>query len=126
MGAHGLKGALRRLAAPERTLEAEDLQEQSGREGATPVKVCQLGNAVCIAGTVRAVRLAPLGGAPSFEVDLYDGSGTVRLVFLGRRRLLGVDTGRSLVAHGRMTRRDGKATIFNPRYELVAAGTGQP
>ncbi len=114
-----VRNVMRRLVATESDLEAADLQEQTRKEGATAVRSCQRGNEVCVAGTVRAVRLAPLAGTPTFEVDLYDGSGTVRLVFLGRRTVHGLQTGRDLVAHGRLTRRDGKPTIFNPRYELV-------
>jgi RecG-like helicase len=115
----GLRGALKRLVASDSTLEAEHLQEQTRAEGATAVTACRQGIDVCVAGTVRAVRLAPLAGAPTFEVDLYDGSGTVRLVFLGRRSVAGISAGQTLVAHGRMTKRDNRSTIFNPRYELV-------
>lgn len=116
----GLRGALRRLVASDSALEDQDLQAQTRKEGATAVTQCQVGSEVCVAGTVRAVRLAPLAGAPTFEVDLYDGSGTVRLVFLGRRNVHGLAAGRGLVARGRLTRRDGRFTIFNPRYELMA------
>jgi len=115
----GLRGALKRLVASDSVIEAEHLQKQTQAEGATAVKACREGLDVCVAGTVRAVRLAPLAGAPTFEVDLYDGSGTVRLVFLGRRNVAGIFAGQSLVAHGRMTKRDNRSTIFNPRYELV-------
>ncbi|HEV7209758.1 MAG TPA: OB-fold nucleic acid binding domain-containing protein [Mycobacteriales bacterium] len=123
MGEHkgGLRGMLHRIAASDSAREAEGLQEQSEREGATAVRRCRQGAEVCVAGTVRAVRLAPLAGAPTFEVDLYDGSGTVRLVFLGRRAIAGIEAGHSLIVHGRLTRREGRSTIFNPRYELVTA-----
>jgi RecG-like helicase len=115
----GLRGAFRRLVASDSSIEAEHLQKQIREEGATAVTACREGREVCVAGTVRAVRLAPLAGAPTFEVDLYDGSGTVRLVFLGRRTVAGIAAGQTLVAHGRMTKRDNRSTIFNPRYELV-------
>ena len=118
---HGLRGAFRRLTESDDRREADDLQENAHELGATAVTRCSKGKEVCVAGTVRAVRLAPLAGAPTFEVDLYDGSGTVRLVFLGRRTLAGIEAGRTMVAHGRLTRRDGRMTIFNPRYELVVA-----
>lgn len=115
----GFRGALRRLVASDSSIEAEHLQKQTVANGATAVTACRVGKDVCVSGTVRAVRLAPLAGAPTFEADLYDGSGTVRLVFLGRRSVAGISAGQSLVAHGRMTRRDNRSTIFNPRYELV-------
>ena len=116
-----LRRALRRLAAPDSEVEADELKAQATREGATAMAECRQGSQVCVAGTVRAVRLAPFGGTPSLEADLYDGSATIRLVFLGRRAIAGLEPGRSLVAHGRLTRRDGRAIIFNPSYELVPA-----
>lgn len=63
----------------------------------------------------------PARGRPTFEVELWDGSGTVRLVFLGRRTVRGLVAGRTLLATGRLTKRDGRMTIFNPRYEIIAA-----
>jgi len=66
--------------------------------------------------------LRPLAGVPTLEAELYDGTGTVTLVWLGRRRIRGIDPGSSLVARGRLTMRDGKVTLFNPQYELKAVG----
>ena len=73
-------------------------------------------------GPCAAVVLRPLAGVPTLEAELYDGTGTVTLVWLGRRRIRGIDPGRTLVARGRLTKRDGQPTLFNPEYELRAAG----
>jgi hypothetical protein len=118
-----LKDRLRKMTAPQAERDAADIAEQCAGRGATAVTACQIGQTVSVAGTVRCVRLAPLAGAPTFEVDLYDGSGTVRLVFLGRRNIPGLTAGRALVAEGRLTRRDDRMTLFNPRYELIAPGS---
>jgi hypothetical protein len=59
---------------------------------------------------------------PTLEAELYDGSGTVTLIWLGRRRIRGIDPGRSVVVHGRLTKQDGRPTIYNPAYELRASG----
>lgn len=114
--------ALHRLTADEVELEAEDLQEEVTQAGATAVSKCSLGGEVCIAGTLKAVVLRPLAGVPTLEAELYDGSGSVTLVFLGRRRIRGVDPGRSLVARGRLTKREGRPTLYNPSYELRPTG----
>ncbi|HEX7353330.1 MAG TPA: OB-fold nucleic acid binding domain-containing protein [Mycobacteriales bacterium] len=121
MGATGLKERLRKITASQAEQEAAEIQQQCAGLGATQVTDCQLGHECSVAGTVRAVRLAPLAGAPTFEVDVWDGSGTIRLVFLGRRAIRGLETGRALLATGRLTRREGRLTIFNPRYEIVPA-----
>lgn len=112
--------ALHRLTAGADELLDEELQSRTAEAGASRVSDCQVGQPVVVAGTLRAVVLRPLAGVPTLEAELYDGTGTVTLVWLGRRRIRGIDPGRTLVAHGRLTRRDGKPTVFNPAYELRA------
>src|SRR5690606_41512258 len=55
---------------------------------------------------------------PTLEAELYDGSGTVTLVWLGRRRIGGVEPGTALTVRGRVALRDGEYVIYNPHYEL--------
>ena len=117
-----LRRALHRLTAEDVELEAEDLQDEVEQAGATAVSRCPLGGEVCVAGTLKAVVLRPLAGVPTLEAELYDGSGSVTLVFLGRRRIRGIDPGRSLVARGRLTKREGRPTLYNPAYELRPTG----
>ena len=116
------KRALTRLTADTEEIESASLQGEAASAGATAVSRCSVGSPVRIAGTLRAVVLRPLAGVPTLEAELYDGTGTVTLVWLGRRRIRGIDPGRSLVAHGRLTRRDGRPTLYNPAYELRTAG----
>ncbi len=117
-----LRRALQRLTADEGELDARDLQDEAEQAGATAVARCSMGGEVCLAGTLKAVVLRPLAGVPTLEAELYDGTGSVVLVFLGRRRIRGIEPGRALVARGRLTRRDGRATLYNPAYELRPAG----
>ena len=86
--------------------------------GATPVAQCCKGEPVRVAGTLRSVTLRPLAGVPTLEAELYDGTGSITLIWLGRRRIGGIECGRSLVARGRMTMHDGRATLYNAEYEL--------
>jgi hypothetical protein len=44
----------------------------------------------------------------------------LRVVWLGRRRIPGVDAGTELRLEGMVTIRDGLPTIFNPRYEILS------
>ena len=116
-----LRRALNRLTADENEVHSAALRSETQTVGAEPVSGCRVGEPVCVAGTLRAVVLRPLAGVPTLEAELYDGTGTVTLVWLGRRRIRGLDPGRSLVARGRLTQRDGKPTVFNPSYELRAS-----
>lgn len=75
---------------------------------------------VSVCGRVRSMTLRPRAGSPSLEADLYDDSGTVTLVWLGRRSITGLRPGRAVKASGRVCLVDGRKTLFNPRYELLA------
>ena len=125
-----LRRALRRIR-DEDDLEAQDLQVESEQAGATAVVRCSLGGEVCIAGTLRVGHAAPAGRGPTLEAELYDGTGSVALVFLGRRRIRGVEPGRALVARGRLTKRDGLPDALQPvvrapaRRCLTAPGTAR-
>ena len=114
--------ALARLALDDEQLRSEELQGECAEAGATAVTSCTRGEPVRVAGTLRAVTLRPRAGTPTLEAELYDGSGSVTLIWLGRRRIGGVECGRRLVAHGRLTEHEGRPTIYNAAYELQPAG----
>ena len=114
--------ALSRLAADTHQLEAAQLRQDSEAVGGTPVSRCAVGEPVCVAGTLRQVVLRPRAGVPTLEAEVYDGSGTITLVWLGRRRIGGIEPGRGLVARGRLTLLDDRPTIYNPSYELRPTG----
>jgi hypothetical protein len=117
-GKGGLRRFLRRMASSKAELEAEELQKTSGDEGATPITACSARKRHCVAGTLRTVTLRPRGGAPALEAELYDGTDVINLVWLGRRRIAGIDPGRRLRAEGLVSVQDGRKVMFNPRYEL--------
>lgn len=112
------KRALDRLTSTSEELDARQLLEASIDRGSTPVQRCQSGERVSVSGSIRALTLRPVGGVPALEAELFDGSGTLTLIWLGRRRIPGIDPGRSLSVHGRLTRQNGRAVMFNPAYEL--------
>ena len=56
------------------------------------------------------------------EAELWDGTGQVTLVWLGRRDIPGIEPGRRVVVHGRLTSHRGQRTIFNPAYKLHPTG----
>ena len=110
--------AFARLTADDDELASRTLRDELADSGATAVAACTAGEPVCVAGVLRSVTLRPRAGVPTLEADLYDGTGSVTLIWLGRRRIGGIDPGRSLVVRGRMTTHDGRPTIYNAAYEL--------
>jgi hypothetical protein len=65
------------------------------------------------------VTLRPRGGVPALEAELYDGTATVYVVWLGRRRIEGIRAGASLVVEGRLGGEASRRTMFNPAYCLM-------
>lgn len=113
---------LSRLTRSEAELEAADLQEDSRERGASRVCDCQPGKPSTVTGTLRSVTIRPRANVPTLEAELYDGSGRLTLVWLGRRRIGGIEPGRGIVVTGRVTTHEGRPLIYNPRYELLPVG----
>ena len=117
------KGRLRRTLsnwASSADQEARDLRRAHIRAGGvTPIEEAPDREFVTLRGTLRTVTLRPRGGVPALEAELFDGSGVVTVVWLGRRRIAGISPGRSVQATGRIGRHDGVRIMYNPRYELL-------
>lgn len=99
-------------------MEASQLSSEAETHGALPIDACRRGERVRVHGIIRSVTLRPRAAAPSLEAEVYDGSGHITLVWIGHRRLSGVEVGRPITARGRVTCPHGDPTIFNPVYDL--------
>jgi amino acid transporter len=75
---------------------------------------------VTIAGRVRSVRVAPLHDAPTLELILVDATGSISVVFLGRRRLAGVQVGTKMIVEGTVGIHKARLAILNPSYQLLS------
>lgn len=115
----GLRRLFERLTADPDLLHAEQLQERTAATGAQPIAQCADREKVCIAGTLRTVTIRPRAGVPSLEADLWDGTGDVAVIWLGRREIPGIGPGRHIRVRGRITTLGGHRAIFNPIYELL-------
>jgi hypothetical protein len=113
-----LKRMLRRLVASEADLDAEELQRDAVASGCMPLIEAHRGQCVSINGRLRTVVYTPRTTLPTLEADLYDGSGVVTLVWLGRRHIAGIEPGRQLTVRGRLAMRGDRKVIYNPYYEL--------
>lgn len=52
--------------------------------------------------------------------EMGDGSGVVHLVWMGRRSIPGIEAGVTILVEGRISCRDDRRIMYNPRYELGA------
>ncbi|MBA8796310.1 RecG-like helicase [Friedmanniella endophytica] len=110
--------ALRKLASSNEELESEDLQRTVRETGSRPIQDCTDRERVDLVGTIKTVTIHPRAGSPALTVEMRDGSGTVNLVWLGRRRIPGIDPGRTIAVSGRISCCNGQRVLYNPKYEL--------
>lgn len=115
-----LSRRLERLTADDHTIDAEELRAESASAGCEPVAACRKGKVVTVTGRLKSVVYTPRETVPTLEAELFDGSGSVTLVWLGRRRIPGIEPGRTVTARGRVAIFDGKRVLYNPWYELGA------
>lgn len=108
------------MLAPQSQVLAEQEQERATALGGTPVASLTPRRSATVCGTLRSVTLRPRAGVPALEAELYDGTGTLTVVWLGRRQIAGIEPGRRVRVHGMISTSEGATAVFNPRYELVA------
>lgn len=113
-----LRRLVRRLTQTEEQRDAERLRREAALAGCGLARDCARGQFVTLSGRLRTVTYSPRTHQPALEAELYDGTGSVTLVWLGRRSILGIEPGRRITVRGRVAERDGQLVIFNPYYEL--------
>lgn len=116
--AHGVRRVLGKVFASQAEIEATEERQETERRGCTAVGDLADRRRAQVSGVLRSVTLRSRQTVPALEADLYDGSGTLRLVWLGRRRIAGVEPGRRMRLEGFVCTQDGHRTMYNPRYEL--------
>ena len=121
-----LRQVLRSVLASRTELDAGTEQRESLKHGAQPVAGCQVRQRVDVAGVVRSVTYAPAGAAPELLAELYDGTGSIDLVWLGRREIPGIEPGRRMSVTGTLCAPEAgrsRPVLYNPAYRLYAAST---
>lgn len=119
-GDGGLRSVLRRLTRSQTQTDAVEEQERSRRAGGTPCSELSGRKRVRLAGSLRSVTLRPRAGVPALEAELFDGTGSVVLIWLGRREIAGIDAGRAVRVEGLVSCSEGRKVMYNPTYELTA------
>ncbi|WP_113717553.1 single stranded DNA-binding domain-containing protein [Arthrobacter dokdonensis] len=107
---------------------------QGDRPLPVPINELPLRGRAVSSGVIDAVTILPLSSSPEFSAIVTDrefhrmpgdgGSHRLRLVWLGRRRVPGIDVGTRLRVEGMVSLRGGLPTMFNPRYEIIGTQEG--
>ena len=114
-----LRRLTRRLTEDPEQRDVEELTGEAVTTGARRAIDCERGEEVTMVGTLRSVEANARGCAGGVRAELFDGTDTVMLVWLGQRRIPGIESGRTLRVRGRLGQLDnGDKAIFNPHYEL--------
>jgi hypothetical protein len=95
-----------------------ELQATTVQSGCCPIIDAEDRQKVALQGVLRTVTLRPRGGVPALEAELYDGSDVITVVWLGRRRIAGIEPGRAIRVIGRLGQQNATRVMYNPRYEL--------
>lgn len=110
-----------RLTAPVEEQDAAALLDTTEQLGLVSIAECCDRQRATVHGSIRSVRMLPRATSPALEVELFDGSGSIILLWLGRRRIHGIECGRTLKATGLVSIKGDRRVMYNPRYELDPA-----
>jgi RecG-like helicase len=114
-----LRRLTRRLTDDPEQLDVDEMNEEAAGTGAQKAVDCQRGQEVTMVGTLRSVEANAKGCAGGIKAELFDGTEAVMLVWLGQRRIPGIESGRTLRVHGRVGKlENGTKAIYNPHYEI--------
>ena len=96
----------------------------------TPLSQLPLKGRVLCQGRIESITYVPADRTAAFSAIVSDAergrAGAVpgrrarlRVVWLGRRRVPGIEAGTELRLEGMLSQTDGLPTMFNPRYEIL-------
>lgn len=115
-------GLVSRLLASRSEIEAFDEQRAAHSQGSTLAVNTRVRTRAQVSGVLRSVTYRPQDRVPALLAEVYDGSGSVDLMWLGRRDVAGIQPGRRIVATGMICPGKRRNTIYNPRYSLAPVG----
>ncbi|MCA0335803.1 MAG: OB-fold nucleic acid binding domain-containing protein [Actinobacteria bacterium] len=114
----GVLSALKDLAKSASEHEADEIRRQT-LEQLPLTEELHDRQVAQVCGVIRSVTMPARTSVPVLQADVFDGSTAVTLVWIGRRRIAGIEPGALISAHGRVAMRPEGPTIFNPPYTLL-------
>lgn len=109
----------RKLTENPEVRDAEELTDEATNTGAHRAIDCCRGQEVTMVGRLRSVETNAKGCAGGVRAEFFDGTDTVTLVWMGQRRIPGIECGRTLRVRGRLGVLDnGSKAMYNPHYEI--------
>lgn len=116
------RGFRQRLRASVDELDRSRLEQRYQGLDVTSIAGAPLRTPVRIAGEVQSVTVVPRADSPSLEVVISDGSGKAVAIFLGRRKIGGLRSGKGVVLEGVIQEDRSRRILYNPAYALIESG----
>ena len=111
----------RRMAESDEQRYAEEIQDWAAKvPGAVPIADAPVRSRAKLAGVVRRITVRPLEGHESLEAVLFDGTGEVTVVWMGRRSIHGLNLGTRLIVEGMLAEQRSGRRVVNPTFEFAA------
>ena len=111
----------RRMAESDEQRYAQEIEAWAESvPGSTRIREAPMRQRVKLAGVVRRITVRPLEGHESLEALLYDGTGEVTVVWMGRRKIPGLNLGTRLVVEGLLAEQRSSRRLVNPTFEFSA------
>ena len=116
----GVRRFLKRLAeSDEERLASELWSWAASIPGTVRISDAKLRSRVKVAGVVRRITVRPVEGFEGLEAVIYDGTGELSAMWLGRRSIPGLILGSHLVIEGVLGLERGQLRIYNPTFEFA-------
>jgi RecG-like helicase len=112
---------LRSFYASDEELAAYELSEQAEIRGSTLIEEIDRGKPIQVTGVVKSVTVRPNTQVPTYEVEVFDGSGSLTVIWQGRKHVTGVEPGTRIEVEGRITFISGKPCLHNPVYKILSS-----
>lgn len=107
------------LGRDQSDLEAEELSAECRKVDCQRIANVAVRSRARLTGCVHSVAVPPREAEPQISVELYDGTGMLQVIWLGRRSIGGIVPGAFITVEGRVSEVDGRPTMFNPSYHLI-------
>ncbi|MBO3725202.1 OB-fold nucleic acid binding domain-containing protein [Actinomyces bowdenii] len=120
--AGALRALLDLLRADREQIGAQDEARSAQRRGTVPICSITPRSRACVSGVLRAITYRPVSHKPVLVAQLFDGTGSVDLVWLGRRSIAGLRPGVHLIVEGMVLAGRSRPSIYNPTYTILGAG----
>lgn len=117
-----LRDRFSRLRSSREDIDALDEATSARRRGTMPIGELRARRRSEVSGVLRAITFRPSTAKPVLVGQLYDGTGSVDLVWIGRRSIVGIRPGAHLRAEGMVVAGRPRPTIYNPSYEILTPG----